>query len=412
MANTRIYISPPHLSGKELEFVQDAFDSNWIAPLGPHVDAFEQEMSEYLGIGYTTALTTGTAALHLALKLVGVKEGDVVLCPSLTFASCANVILYERAIPVFLDVHPDTWTLNPDLLEIAIRKYHPKALISVDLYGQSADYDPILELCDQHNVAVIEDAAEAIGAEYSPSGIISEDIISQGESVGINSNNKNNNINKEAIPQGRGKKCGTFGLMGILSFNGNKIITTSGGGMLVSYDEDLVEKARFLATQAREPEIHYEHKELGYNYRMSNLLAAVGRGQLQVLDDRIEARQAVFQRYFNALGESDGVEFMPEATYCRPTRWLTVLTVDPRITGIGRTEIIEALEKENIEARPVWKPMHLQPLYQGFDYFKLDDGMSVSDQLFYQGLCLPSGSNLSIDDQNRIIDIIGNTLKQ
>lgn len=376
MANTRIYISPPHMSETERELLLDAFDSNWIAPLGPHVDAFEREMAEYLGICYTAALTTGTAALHLALKLVGVKEEDVVLCPSLTFASCANVILYERAIPVFLDVHPDTWTLNPDLLEIAIRKYHPKALISVDLYGQSADYDPILELCDQHNVAVIEDAAEAIGAEY------------------------------------KGKKCGTFGLMGILSFNGNKIITTSGGGMLVSYDEDLVEKARFLSTQAREPEIHYEHKELGYNYRMSNLLAAVGRGQLQVLDDRIEARRAVFQRYFNALGVIEGVEFMPEATYCRPTRWLTTLTVDPSITGIGRTEIIEALEKENIEARPVWKPMHLQPLYQGFDYFKLDDGMSVSDQLFYQGLCLPSGSNLSIDDQNRIIDIIRDTLRQ
>ncbi|MCH8010913.1 MAG: aminotransferase class I/II-fold pyridoxal phosphate-dependent enzyme [Candidatus Marinimicrobia bacterium] len=360
---------------QERELLQEAFDSNWIAPLGPHVDAFEGEMAEYLEVGYAAALITGTAALHLALKLVGVKEGDVVLCPSLTFAPCANVILYENATPVFIDVSPETWTLDLSALEIVFKTYKPKALIAVDLYGQSCDYDPILELCDQHNVAVIEDAAEAIGAEY------------------------------------KGKKCGTFGLMGILSFNGNKIITTSGGGMLVSDDEELVNKARFLATQAREPVLHYEHKELGYNYRMSNLLAAVGRGQLQVLDERVQARRRIFQRYFDALSEIDGIDFMPEATNGKTNRWLTTLTIDSKKTGVSRTQIINTLEKENIEARPVWKPMHLQPLYKSCEYYTAN-GEDVSARLFEQGLCLPSGSNLSIDDQNRIIDIIRDTLRQ
>ena len=369
MASERIYISPPHLSGEEMELVRDAFASNWIAPLGPHVDAFELEMCEYLDTGHALALSSGTAALHLALKLIGIKEEDIVLCPSLTFASCANVILYERAIPVFLDVHPDTWTLNPDLLEIAIRKYRPKALISVDLYGQSADYDLILELCDNYNVDVIEDAAEALGAEY------------------------------------KGRKCGVFGRVGVLSFNGNKIITTSGGGMLVSNGQDLVERARFLSTQAREPEIHYEHKELGYNYRMSNLLAAVGRGQLQVLDDRVKARRIIFQRYFDALSGFDGIKFMPESPYGKCTRWLTTLTLYPEKSGVDRTQIIEALEKENIEARPVWKPMHLQPLYKGCEYVTVGDE-DVSKILFENGLCLPSGSNLSTEDQDRVIDII------
>ena len=369
MASERIYLSPPHLSGRELKFVQDAFDSNWIAPLGPHVDAFELEMCEYLDTGHALALSSGTAALHLALKLIGIKEEDIVLCPSLTFSASANVILYERAIPLFLDVQPDTWTLNPDLLEIAIKKYQPKALISVDLYGHSADYDLILELCDNYNVDVIEDAAEALGALY------------------------------------RGRKCGTFGRVGVLSFNGNKIITTSGGGMLVSDDEELVEKARFLSNQAREPEIHYEHKELGYNYRMSNLLAAVGRGQLQVLDDRVKARRIIFQRYFDALSNIDGFDFMPEAPNSKSNRWLTTLTVDPNKTGVHRTQLINALEKENIEARPVWKPMHLQPLYKGCEYVTVGDE-DVSKILFENGLCLPSGSNLSTVDQDRIIDII------
>lgn len=380
MPNKRIYLSPPHLSGQERELIQEAFESNWITSLGPHVDAFEKELVEYLGISHALALSSGTAALHLALKLIVIKEEDIVLCPSLTFASSANVILYERAIPLFLDVHPDTWTLNTDLLEIAIRKYQPKALISVDLYGQSADYDKILKLCQKYDVAVIEDAAEALGAEY------------------------------------KGKKCGTFGRMGVLSFNGNKIITTSGGGMLVSDDGDIIEKAYFLSNQAREPEIHYEHKELGYNYRMSNLLAAVGRGQLQVLDERVKARRQIFQRYFNALSDIDGIDFMPEADYACPakgggrsTRWLTTLTIDPEKTGVNRTQIIETLEKENIEARPVWKPMHLQPLYKGCEYVTVGNE-DVSKRLFENGLCLPSGSNLSPEDQDRVIDIIRNCM--
>ena len=372
----RIYLSPPYMGKNERNLLLDAFDSNWIAPLGPHVDAFEQEMAEYLNIGHAAALSSGSAALHLSLKLAGVKEGDTVLCPSLTFSASANVILYERAILLFLDVHPDTWTLNPDLLEITIRKYQPKALIAVDLYGQSCDYDPIIELCNKHNVTVIEDSAEALGAVY------------------------------------RDRKCGTFGRVGVLSFNGNKIITTSGGGMLLSDDKDLIEKARFLSNQAREPEIHYEHKELGYNYRMSNLLAAVGRGQLQVLDDRVEARRTIFNRYYEALNDIDGIDFMPEADYACPdgigskcTRWLTTLTLAPEKLGVNRNQIINELENENIEARPVWKPMHLQPLYKGCEYVTVGNE-DVSRRFFEHGLCLPSGSNLSTVDQDRIIDII------
>jgi len=357
----------------ERDLLIGAFDSNWIAPLGPHVDAFEKEMAEYLGIGHAAALSTGTAALHLALKLIGVKERDEVLCPSLTFSASANVILYENAVPIFIDVEPETWTLDLSALEIAFKAYKPKTLIAVDLYGQSCDYDPIIDLCNQYNVALIEDAAEALGSKYND------------------------------------QKCGTFGRMGILSFNGNKIITTSGGGMLVSDNDDYIKKARFLATQAREPVLHYEHKELGYNYRLSNLLAAIGRGQLQVLDDRVKTRRSIFDRYFNALSTIEGIDFMPEATYGRSNRWLTTLTVDPEKTGIDRTRIIQTLEKENIEARPVWKPMHMQPLYKDCEYIT-KDSRDISKGLFEQGLCLPSGSNLSISDQNRVIEIILSTI--
>jgi len=370
----RIYLSPPHMGNAERKLLLNAFDSNWIAPLGPHVDAFEVEMAEYLEIGNAAAFSSGTAALHSTLKLVGVKESDVVLCPSLTFSASANVILYEKATPVFLDVDPKTWTLDLPVLEIALKTYHPKVLIAVDLYGQSCDYYSFIELCDKNDVVLIEDAAEALGSKY-----------------GI-------------------KKCGTFGRMGILSFNGNKIITTSGGGMLVSNNEDYVNKARFLSTQAREPEIHYEHKELGFNYRMSNLLAAVGRGQLKVLDERVQARRVIFDRYFDALSNIEGIQFMPEAPYGKTNRWLTTLTVDPKKTSVTRTHIIDALEKENIEARPVWKPMHLQPLYKDCDYITAG-GEDISGMLFENGLCLPSGSDLSIYDQNRIIDIISETIK-
>jgi len=374
MKNNRIYLSPPHMGENERNYLIDAFDSNWIAPLGPHVDGFEKEMAEYLGVKHAAALCSGSSALHLALIIAGIKEGDKVLCPSLTFAATANVIMYEKAQPIFVDSDPNTWVLDLAACEKAMQKYKPKALISVDLYGQSCDYDVITDLCEKYNVLLIEDAAEALGADY------------------------------------KGKKCGSFGEMGILSFNGNKIITTSGGGMLVSNNEEYVNKARFLATQAREPALHYEHKELGYNYRMSNLLAAVGRGQLQNLDNFIAKRRNIYKRYYDALSSVSGIEFMQEADYGKSNRWLTTLTVDEKSTGISRTHIIDTLEKENIESRPVWKPMHMQPLYKDCDYITVGEE-DVSGRLFENGLCLPSGSNLSEDDQNRVIDIISSTIE-
>jgi len=371
---SRIYLSPPHLSGLEKEFLQEALDSNWIAPLGPQVDSFEEEMAKYLDVKAAVALSSGTAALHLALRNSDVKSGDIVLCPSLTFSSSANVILYEKAIPVFIDADPNTWNINYVSLERAIiackeRGKLPKVLISVDIYGQSADYDNILEICNKYNIVVIEDAAEALGSKY------------------------------------KGAKCGTFGKAGIFSFNGNKIVTTSGGGMLVSNDEKFVEQARFLSSQAREPEIHYEHKELGYNYRMSNLLAAVGRGQLAVLDEKVKSKQEIFSRYKLALGDIEGLEFMPLASYGISNCWLTTLIINQDIAGFNRDSVIAALEKENIESRPIWKPMHLQPLYKEFDYYLSDEG-DISQMLFNNGICLPSGTILSIDDQEKIIDII------
>jgi len=374
MNNNRIYLSPPHMGKTEKLLLLEAFESNWIAPLGFNVDVFEQEMADYLNIQNACALSSGSAALHLALRILGVTQGDIVLCPSLTFAASANAIIYEKAQPIFFDSIPITWTMDLTVCEKAMQKYKPKALISVDLYGQSCDYDAINDLCSKYNVILIEDAAEALGADY------------------------------------KGKKCGSFGRMGILSFNGNKIITTSGGGMLVSNNEDYVKKARFLATQAREPELHYEHKELGYNYRMSNLLAAVGRGQLEVIDDRVSTRRSIFNRYEKALSHVDGFTFMQEADYGKSNRWLTTLTVDEKVAGISRTQIIDALEKENIESRPVWKPMHMQPLYKKYEYVT-SDNRDVSAELFENGLCLPSGSSLSEEDQGRIIDIILSLLK-
>lgn len=363
------------MGAKERNLLTNAFDSNWIAPLGPHVDKFEYEMAEYLGVKHTAALSSGSSALHLALIIAGIKEGDKVLCPSLTFAATANAIMYQKAQPIFLDSNPDTWVVCFNALEKAIKKHKPKAFIPVDLYGQSCDYDAIMTLCNQHNVIVIEDAAEALGADY------------------------------------KDKKCGSFGEMGILSFNGNKIITTSGGGMLASNNEEHIKKAQFLSTQAREPLVHYEHKELGYNYRMSNLLAAVGRGQLEVIEDRVSARRSIFNRYEKAFSRIDGFTFMQKADYGKSNRWLTTLTVDEKITRISRTQIINALEKDDIEARPVWKPMHLQPYYKGYEYVMAVDE-DVSKKLFYDGLCLPSGSSLSEIDQNRIIDIILNCVDE
>jgi pyridoxal phosphate-dependent aminotransferase EpsN len=415
----RIYLSAPHMSGQEKHFIDQAFAENWIAPLGPHVDALEKELSDYLGVKAAAVLISGTAALHLALILLGVRQGDSVFCSTLTFAATSNPIFYLGAESVFIDSEPESWNMSPQALQRALAEAEgegrlPKAVIVVNLYGQSADYDPIIEICKPYSIPIIEDAAESLGATY------------------------------------KGKMSGSFGKISILSFNGNKIITTSGGGALLSNDPELVKKARYLATQARQPARHYEHTEVGYNYRMSNVLAGIGRGQLEVLEERVVARRAVCERYREAFKGLHGFNFMPEAGFGRSTRWLTVLTVNPELCGVGRDEIIDALEVENIEARPVWKPMHLQPLYQGCRYYAhearspspqpsplegegvlrtaangsdlgggrgdafSDEGDykgSVADRLFEQGLCLPSGSNLSSDEQDRVIEVIMKLLK-
>ncbi len=367
----RIYLSPPLMSGRELELVKEAFESNWIAPLGPMVDAFEAEMADYVGMSHAAALTSGTAALHLALILAGVGDGDEVICSSFTFGASANAIRYQRANPVFIDSDAGTWNLDPDLFEETLEASRkqgraPKAAIVVDLYGQCADYSRIEPICERYGVALIEDAAEALGADCE------------------------------------GHKAGSFGKMGILSFNGNKIITTSGGGMLLSDDETLIKKSCFLATQARDPAPHYQHSEIGYNYRMSNILAAIGRGQLQVLDERVRSKRDIFDEYVKGLDDLPGISFMPEAPYGRSTRWLTCLTVDSEAFGATREDVRLALEAQNIESRPLWKPMHLQPVFQGCRVV----GGKVSEELFKKGLCLPSGSNLSRTDQERVIGIV------
>ncbi|MBD2773241.1 DegT/DnrJ/EryC1/StrS family aminotransferase [Iningainema tapete] len=366
----RILLSTPHMGDRELEFVLEAFDTNWIAPVGPHVDAFEQEFGEVTGASHAAALSSGTAALHLALQLIGVESGDEVFCSTLTFVATANPITYLGAKPVFIDSDRTTWNMNPDLLREALEHRArmgklPKAVVLVHLYGQSADIDPILSACNQYNIPLIEDAAESLGATY------------------------------------KGRSPGTFGHIGIYSFNGNKIITTSGGGMLVSQDSELVTKARFLATQARDPAPHYQHSEIGYNYRLSNVLAGIGRGQLRVLSDRVAARRRNFEIYASALA-MPGIEFMPEASFGQATRWLTCLTIDPEAFGADREKIRVALNEQQIETRPVWKPLHLQPVFAECECI----GGAVAEDLFARGLCLPSGSNLTTSDLERVIGAI------
>jgi dTDP-4-amino-4,6-dideoxygalactose transaminase len=367
---SRIYLSPPHVFGEEQAMVADAFASNWIAPLGPHVDAFETELAAQAGTRHAVALSSGTAALHLAMILHGVGPEDQVVCSSLTFSASANPIVYCQAAPVFVDCD-DTWTIDPNLVEEAFRDgerrgKQVKALITVDLYGQCADYDAIGALCDRYGVVLIEDAAEAMGSTY------------------------------------RGRPAGGFGAMGVFSFNGNKIITTSGGGCLVTNDTALARRARSLATQARDPAPHYEHSSIGYNYRLSNVLAAIGRAQLQTLPERVAARRRIFDRYVAELGGLPGFTFMPEAGYGVGNRWLTCLTVDASRFGATREDIRLALEARDIESRPVWKPMHLQPVFSSARSY----GGGVSERLFAAGLCLPSGSSLSRSEHDRVIEAV------
>ncbi len=371
MTPPRLYLSPPHVGDVEQALVADAFASNWIAPLGPHVDAFEREFCDAIGARHGVALSSGTAALHLALQLLGVAAGDEVLVSTLTFVASVNPIRYLGASPVFVDSERASWNMDTALLaeeldRRARRGRLPTAVVVVHLYGQSANLDPIVTACERHGVPLVEDAAEALGATY------------------------------------RGRAPGTFGRAGIFSFNGNKIVTTSGGGMLVSDDEHLVAHARKLATQARDPAAHYEHSEVGYNYRLSNVLAAIGRGQLQMLHERVRARRRNFEHYRSALAELPGVEFMPEAPWGTHSRWLTTLTIDPDAFGADREAVRLALEAENIEARPVWKPMHLQPLYAAAECV----GGRVASDLFRKGLCLPSGSALTTADLDRVGEIV------
>lgn len=374
---TRIYLSPPHMGNDELKFVQQAFESNYIAPLGPQVDQFESEFAQQIQAKYAVAVSSGTAALHLALRFSGVGPGDEVLCSTFTFVASANAIRYLGADPVFIDSDPKSWNLDPELLEQELRTREakgklPKALVVVHLYGGSADLSPIVDTCEKHGVFLIEDAAESLGALY------------------------------------KNQQLGTFGHAGIFSFNGNKIITTSGGGMIVSNDHQLMEKVKFWATQARDPAKHYEHSELGYNYRMSNVLAAIGRGQLRVLADHVRRKREINQFYRKYLGELPGIMFMPEPDWSYSTYWLTSLTIDPEIAGIDRNSVIDLLEKHNIESRPTWKPMHLQPLYESSSVI----GGKVSEYIFKCGLCLPSGSALDKNDLERIVAIVQECWKE
>lgn len=362
----RIFLSSPHMSdeGYEMQYIKEAFDTNWIAPLGENVNQFEIEFAGKVGSKAAAALSSGTAALHLALKAAGVGEGDIVFCPTLTFSATANPIIYQNAIPVFIDSNYETWNMCPDALEEAFGKYpEVKAVIVVHLYGLSADMDNILDICKKHHVTVIEDAAESIGTYY------------------------------------KGKQTGTFGHYGVFSFNGNKIITTSGGGMLVSDYEERIAKARFWATQSRDPARHYQHSELGYNYRMSNIVAGIGRGQLKVLDRRVEKKKYIHDFYKKELGILEDIEFMPNNEWDRPNYWLSSILLKGKVRPI---DVMEALEKDNIESRPVWKPMHMQPFFEKYDFV----GSNVSEKLFENGVCLPSDTKMTDEDLNRITRII------
>ncbi|MGE7602904.1 DegT/DnrJ/EryC1/StrS family aminotransferase [Peribacillus sp. NPDC097675] len=360
------------MSGNEEKYIKEAFETNWIAPTGPNIDAFEKEIAEYVGVQEAVAVSSGTAAIHLALSLLNVKKGDTIFCSSLTFVATANPILYLNAEPIFIDSEPETWNMSPIALEEAFKDAAsvgklPKAVIIVNLYGQPAKMDELITICNQYEVPIIEDAAESLGATY------------------------------------KGKASGTLGDLGIYSFNGNKIITTSGGGMIVSNNNSAMKRSRFLATQARDTASHYQHSELGYNYRMSNILAGIGRSQLEVLEDRVKARRAIYDLYYQELAYLPGITFMPELENTRSNRWLTALTINENEIKISIPKILDFLERENIEARHVWKPLHLQPLFQTYNYYPHNKKTDVSEHLFQTGICLPSGSNMTRDDQMRVI---------
>lgn len=369
----RIYLASPHMGGAEQAYVAEAFETNWVAPLGPNVNEFEKELAHKVGTSHAAALSSGTAAIHLGLKALGVSPGDVVFCSTLTFSASCNPIIYEGATPVFIDSEINSWNMSPNALRKAFEDYTPKAVVVVHLYGQSADMDEIKAICDEHGVPILEDAAESLGATY------------------------------------KGQASGTLGEIGIYSFNGNKIITTSGGGMMISNHQAHVEKARFWATQAREAARHYEHKELGYNNRMSNVLAGIGRGQLQVLETRIQQKKAIFKRYEEAFKEIEGLNMMPIREYGEPNYWLSCAILDAECQ-IKPLDIILALETENIESRPIWKPMHLQPIFKDYPYY-MDDNQSVSEDVFNRGICLPSDTKMTIEEQEYVIEIIKSLFK-
>ena len=367
----KIFLASPHMSneGFELEFVKDAFEKNWIAPLGENVNKFEEELAGYVKSEHAAALSAGTAAIHMAFKALEIGEGDIVFCSDLTFSATVNPIIYQGATPVFIDSEEQTWNMDPVALERAFEKYpNVKAVIIVHLYGTPANMDRIVEICDKHNVPLIEDAAESLGSTY------------------------------------KGKQTGTFGKYGIYSFNGNKIITTSGGGMVVSNSQEKIEKIRFWATQAREKERHYEHKEIGYNYRMSNVVAGIGRGQLKVLDDRIAKKTEIYNTYKEAFKDIEDIEMQPTPVDTAPNHWLSVMTLKEN-SKVKPIDIMIELEKEEIETRPVWKPMHLQPIFEKYDFIKVNE-KSVGEDLFNRGVCLPSDTKMTEEDIARVIDAI------
>ena len=392
MEKKKIYLSSPTMHGEEQQFIQEAFDTNWVAPLGPNVNAFEKEMAEYVGIPYASALSAGTAAIHLALKIIGVQPGDIVFSTDLTFAATCNPITYEKAVPVFVDSEKDTWNMSPEALKKAFEKYpNPKAVVVAHLYGTPAKMDEIMQICKEHNVPVIEDAAEALGSTY------------------------------------KGRHAGTFGDIGIYSFNGNKIITTSGGGMLVSRREEDVKKATFLATQARDTARHYQHSQIGYNYRMSNIVAGIGRGQLLHLDEHVAIKRAIYAQYKEAFADIDAITMNPMNPDGSANNWLSCMTIaaDSKVTP---NQVMDALDAENIESRPIWKPMHLQPVFAECDFFT-DEGLytqrrncdiavgenkqpyGVGEDIFNRGLCLPSDIKNTKEDMEKIIRIVRGLFK-